>query len=329
MKFLSKPWAGAFVAAAMLAPALPAIAGDDVGAYPSRPIRLVVPFPPGGAADNFARLIGQRLQEAWGQPVVTDNKPGAGGQIATQGVVKSPADGYTLLVVTVGHAVNPSLYPKLPYDTEKDLKPVAAIARVPSVLVVNPSVPAKSVQELITLVKSKPGKLTYASSGNASTSHVAGAMLTSMAQLNMVHVPYRGSAPAITDLMGGQVDVMIDPFVSSAQHVKAGKLRALAISTASRSPLAPELPTLAEAGVPGYDFTAWFLMLAPSDVPAPIVKRLNEQVTKILAQPEVKEKLVQMGAEPGSGSPEQLGAFLSGEIKRLAKVAHDAGMKAE
>lgn len=328
MNFLSNRLIHAAIVAATVLAAMPTFA-QDAAAYPSKPIKIVVPFPPGGTADNFARIVGQKLGETWGQPVVTENKPGAGGQIATDAVAKAPADGYTLLVVTVGHAVNPSLYSKLPYDTEKDLKPVAAIARVPSVLVVNPSVQAGTVAELIALAKARPGKLTYASSGTATTSHVAGAMFASMAQIDIVHVPYRGSAPAIADLMGGQVDMIIDPIVSSAQHVKAGKLRALAISTASRSPLAPDLPTLAEAGVPGYDFSAWFLLLAPGAVPAPIVNKLNEQVTTLLAQPDIKDKFTAMGAEPGSGTPAQLAGFLSAEIKRFAKVAKDAGMKAE
>lgn len=308
------------------AAALPALADEP---YPARPIKIVVPFPPGGAADVFARLIGQKLNEAWSQPVVVDNKPGAGGQIATQSVVKSPADGYTLLVVTVGHAVNPALYTKLPYDTEKDLRPVAALARLPSVLVVNPSLPVKSVADLVALARATPGKLTYASSGNATTSHVAGAMFTSLAQVNMLHVPYRGSAPAITDLIGGQVDVMIDPIASSAPHVKSGKLRALAVSTAARTPLAPDLPTLAEAGIPGYDFSAWFLLIAPAATPEPIVAKLNAAVAQALAAPDVRERFATLGAEPGRGSPAEIAAFLGGEIRRMAKVARDAGMKAE
>lgn len=308
------------------AAALPALADEP---YPARPIKIVVPFPPGGAADVFARLIGQKLNEAWSQPVVVDNKPGAGGQIATQSVVKSPADGYTLLVVTVGHAVNPALYTKLPYDTEKDLRPVAALARLPSVLVVNPSLPVKSVADLVALARATPGKLTYASSGNATTSHVAGAMFTSLAQVNMLHVPYRGSAPAITDLIGGQVDVMIDPIASSAPHVKSGKLRALAVSTAARTPLAPDLPTLAEAGIPGYDFSAWFLLIAPAATPEPIVAKLNAAVAQALAAPDVRERFATLGAEPERGSPAEIAAFLGGEIRRMAKVARDAGMKAE
>ena len=311
---------------ALAAFAVPTWAQDT---YPSKPLKIVVPFPPGGAADNFARLIGQKLAEAWSQPVVIENKPGAGGQIATQAVATAPADGHTLLVVTVGHAVNPSLYARLPYDTEKDLVPVAKLATVPSVLVVNPAVPAQSVKDLLALAKAQPGKLSYASSGNATTSHVSAALLGSLAGVEMLHVPYKGSAPAITDLISGQVQLMIDPLVSSAQHVKAGKLRALAITSAARSPLAPDLPTLAEAGVPGYEFAAWFLLLAPARTPAPVLARLNEQVARSLAAADVKERYATLGAEAGRGSPAELQAFLHAEVMRYAKLVKDTGMKAE
>lgn len=322
--------ASASLTAAVLGIApLGAFAQESATSFPSRPIRILVPFPPGGAADTFARFIGDRLSRAWGQPVLVDNRPGGGGIVATQAAVKSPADGYTLLVVTVGHAVNPHLYAKLPYDTEKDLQPVARLATLPSVLVVNNNVAAHNVADLLALAKAEPGKLTYASSGNATTSHVAGAMLTSLAKVNVMHVPYKGSAPAITDLIGGQVDMIIDPLTSSAQHIKSGKLRALAVSTSKRSPLAPELPTLAEAGVPGYDFAAWFLMLAPSGVPAPIVKKLNDEVQRIMATTETREKFHVLGAEPGHGSPQELQRFLSDEIKRYAAVVKASGMRAE
>lgn len=297
-------------------------------AYPNRPIKIVVPFPPGGAADGFARLIGQKLSEAWSQPVVVDNKAGAGGQIATQAVTTAPADGYTLLVVTVGHAVNPSLYARLPYDTERDLLPVAQLANVPSVLVVNPAVPAQNARELFALAKAQPGKLAYASSGTATTSHVSAALMTSMAGLDMLHVPYKGSAPALTDLIGGQVQVMIDPLVSTAQHVKSGKLRALAITSARRSSLVPDLPTLAEAGLPGYDFAAWFVLLAPAGTPPAVVSKLNQQVQRSLGAADVKERYAVMGAEPGQGSPADLQTFINAEIKRYAQLVKATGMKA-
>jgi tripartite-type tricarboxylate transporter receptor subunit TctC len=310
-----------------LLPAAPSWA-EDAAAFPSKSMRVVIPFPPGGAADTFGRLIGAKLGEAWSQPVVADNKPGAGGQVATQIVAGAPGDGYTMLIVTVGHAVNPSLYPNLPYNTEKDLKPVAMIARAPSVLVVNPAVKANSVAELLALAKAKPKELNYASSGNASTSHIAGVLLTTLGKVDMTHVPYRGSAPAVTDLIGGQVQLMIDPIVSSAQHVKSGKLRALAISSAQRSPLAPDLPPIAET-VTGYDFSAWFVLLVPASTPDAIVAKLNAQVAKALDAADVKERYVTLGAEPGSGSPAEVARFLSDEIKRYAAVVKESGMKAD
>ncbi len=229
----------------------------------------------------------------------------------------------------MGHAVNPSLYARLPYDTEKDLLPVARLATVPSVLVVNTAVPAQNLKELLALARAQPDKLAYASSGNATTSHVSAALLASMAGVQMLHVPYKGSAPALTDLISGQVQLMIDPLVSSAQHVKAGKLRALALSGPTRSPLAPDLPTMAEAGVPGYAFAAWFLLLAPAGTPAPVVTKLNEQVARSLAAADLQARYTAMGAEAGQGTPTELQAFLAAEIRRYAKLVKDTGMKAE
>ena len=318
------------VAALLTTPALlagPAVAQD--APWPSKPVRIVVPFPPGGAADTFARLVAEQAGKSIGQPVLAENRPGAGGQIATDFVAKAAPDGHTFLIVTVGHAVNPSLYPKLPYDTLGDLAPVARIADLPSVLVVNPAVPANSVQELIAMMKAKPDALTYASSGNATTSHVAGAMLLAQAGAQATHVPYKGSAPAVTDLIGGQVQWMIDPILSSQQHVRSGKLRALAISTPKRSALAPGLPTISESGLPGYEFSAWFVLLAPAKTPAAIVQRMHTEVERILALPEVRERFAQLGAEPGSGTTQQVGAFLAGEVKRYEKVVRDANMKAD
>jgi len=325
MTLLHAAVSAALVSLAALA--VPATAQD--APWPSKPVRIVVPFPPGGAADVFARLIAEQAGKSIGQPVVAENRPGAGGQIATDHVAKSAPDGHTMLIVTVGHAVNPSLYAKLPYDTLTDLVPVARVADLPSVLVVNPEVPAKSVQELVALMKAKPGVVTYASSGNATTSHVAGAMLAAQAGVQALHVPYKGSAPAITDLIGGQVQWMIDPVLSSAQHVKAGKLRALAVSTPRRSSLVPDLPTIAESGLPGYDFAAWFVLLAPARTPPAIVEKMHREVERILAMPEIRARFVQLGAEPGSGSPAQVATFLAGEVKRYATVVRDAGMKVD
>jgi tripartite-type tricarboxylate transporter receptor subunit TctC len=318
------------VAALLTTPAL--LAGTAVAQdapWPSKPVRIVVPFPPGGAADTFARLVAEQAGKSIGQPVLAENRPGAGGQIATDFVAKAAPDGHTFLIVTVGHAVNPSLYPKLPYDTLGDLTAVARVADLPSVLVVNPAVPANSVQELIAMMKAKPDAITYASSGNATTSHVAGAMLLAQAGVQATHVPYKGSAPAVTDLIGGQVQWMIDPILSSQQHVRSGKLRALAISTPKRSALAPGLPTIAESGLPGYEFSAWFVLLAPAKTPAAIVQKMHTEVERILALPDVRERFAQLGAEPGSGTTQQVGAFLAGEVKRYEKVVRDANMKAD
>jgi tripartite-type tricarboxylate transporter receptor subunit TctC len=321
----------AMLATATLALALvaPSVSAQPPASFPTRPVKLVVPFPPGGAADTFARFLGDRLGQAWGQSVIVDNRPGAGGIVATQYVANSPKDGYTLEIVTVGHAVNPHLYAKLPYDTEKDLVPVARVATLPNMLMVNNAVPARSVKELIALARKKPGQLTYASAGNATTSHVAAAMFTSMAKLDMVHVPYKGSAPAFTDLLGGQVNVFIDPIVPAAESVKSGKLRALAVTTAKRSPLMPDLPTMAEAGVPGYEFSAWFILLAPAGTPPAVVQKINADVEHLMSLPDTKAKFTELGAEVGHGTPEELRAFIASEVARYGKIVRDTGMHVE
>jgi tripartite-type tricarboxylate transporter receptor subunit TctC len=313
------------VLAAFFAAPLPAFAQ-----YPEHPPKILVPFPPGGAADTFARLAGQRLGEAWGRPVLVENRPGAGGIIATEATAKSPPDGYTFLIVTVGHAVNPSLYAKLPYDTLADLAPVAMVANVPNVLVVHPSVQASTVRELIALAKKSPGGLKYASSGNATTSHMAAALLSSLAGIEMLHVPYKGAAPAVQDLLAGRVDLMLDPTVSSGAHVKAGKLRALAVTTARRTPLLPELPTMDEAGVPGYEFNAWFLLLAPAKTPAEPIAKVNAELARAGADAAYKERMANLGAEAAPAmSPAQVGAFIAAEMKRWGKVVKDANIKVE
>jgi tripartite-type tricarboxylate transporter receptor subunit TctC len=316
-------------AAAGLGIAASSVQAQEPASFPSRPVKMVVPFPPGGAADTFARYLSDRLGRAWGQPMIVDNRPGGGGIVATQYTAKSPADGYTLEIVTVGHAVNPHLYAKLPYDTEKDLMPVARVASLPNMLMVNNSVPARSVQELLALARKQPGKLTYASAGNATTSHVAAAMFTNMSKVDMVHVPYKGSAPAFTDLLGGQVDVFIDPIVPAAQSAKAGKLRALAVTTAKRSPLMPDLPTMAEAGLPGYEFSAWFIVLAPAGTPAAVVNKINADIERLMSLPETKDKFTELGADVGHGSPQEVRTFLSAEIARYGKVVRETGMRVE
>lgn len=315
----------------LLGIAVPAtILAQGAANYPEKPIRILVPFPPGGAADTFARLTGQKFTDLWGKATLVENRPGAGGIIATEVAAKSAPDGYTFLIVTVGHAVNPSLYAKLPYDSAADFAPVAMIASVPNVLVVHPSVPANSARELIALARSKPGGLKYASSGNATTSHMAAALLSSLAGVEMLHVPYKGAAPAVQDLVAGRVDLMLDPTVSSGGLVKQGKLRALAVTTAKRTPLLPDLPTLAEAGVPGYEFIAWFLLLAPARTPADVVAKVNQEIAKFGAQADYRERLAGLGAEPAPAlAPEKTGEFIAAEIKRWAKVVKDANIRVE
>lgn len=310
--------------------AAPAFALAQASDFPARPIRVLVPFPPGGAADTFARLIGQRLGDTWKHPSVVENRPGAGGIIATEAAARAAPDGYTLLIVTVGHAVNPSLYAKLPFDTQADLTGVALVASVPNVLLVHPSVPANNVRELVALAKAKPGQLKYASSGNATTSHMAAALLAQLAGIEMLHVPYKGAAPAVQDLVAGRVDVMLDPVISSGGFIKQGKLRALGVTTSKRTSQLPDQPTLAEAGVPGYEFNAWFLIVAPAKTPADIVAKLNQEIVRANADAEMKDRYAKLGAEPAApATPAEVNAFIGGEINRWAKVVKDGNIKVE
>ncbi|MFB9570674.1 Bug family tripartite tricarboxylate transporter substrate binding protein, partial [Saccharopolyspora hordei] len=304
-------------------------AQDAAENFPERLITTVVPFPPGGAADTFARLLSEQFEQRWGQATVVENRPGGGGIVATRHVVGQPADGYTFLIVTVGHAVNPSLQDDLPYDTLNDLTPVAMVARLPSVLVVNAELEVETVADLVDMARANPGGLTFGSSGNATTSHVAGALFTTLADVDMLHVPYSGSAPAITDLIGGQIDMMIDPVLSSAQHVETGRLRALAVSTSERSELVPDLPTLAEAGIEGYDFGAWFMLLAPAGAPEPIVEKVNASITEMLSSDAMMDRLAGLGAEPVAMDPAELQAFLEAEIERYAEIMEAARMRVD
>jgi len=306
--------------------------------YPNKPIRLVVPFPPGGTTDILARDVGQHLTEIWKQPVVIDNRPGAAGNVGSDIVAKSAPDGYTLLMCTVSsHAINPGLYSKLPYDHIKDFAPVILVARVPNVLEVNPGVPVYTVADLIKLAKEKPGEINFASSGSGTSIHLSGELFKTMTGVNMVHVPYKGSAPAITDLIGGQVQVMFDNLPSSLQQIKAGKLRAIAVTSAQRSPALPDLPTIAESGLPGFEATSWFGVLAPAGTPPAIVNRLNAEINKWLQSPDGKEKLLAQGAliDPrgesvtAGGSPEQFAAFIRAETEKWAKVIKASGAKVD
>jgi tripartite-type tricarboxylate transporter receptor subunit TctC len=297
-------------------------------AYPAKPIRIIVPFAPGGATDILARAIGQKMTEGLGQPVIVDNRPGAGGNIGSDVVAKAQPDGYTLLMGGVGpNAINATLYPKLPYDAANDFAPVAHVANVTNLLVVHPSVPAKSVKELIAIAKARPGKLTHASSSPGSAGHLAGEMMKIMAGIDMVTVNYKGSAPALVDLISGQVDLMFDNMPPSLPHIKSGKLKALAVSGGERTSVFPDLPTIAESGLPGFDAGSWFGILAPAGTPPAIVNRLNAVIMKSLTSPELRERLSSQGAAPVGGTPEQFGRHIRAEIAKWAKVIKAANVK--
>ncbi|MBY4898412.1 tripartite tricarboxylate transporter substrate binding protein [Cupriavidus sp. AU9028] len=296
------------------------------GTYPTKPITMIVPFSAGGTTDILARIVSLQLGKALGQPVVVDNRPGAGGNIGASLAAKAGGDGYTLFMGTIGtHAINQSLYSKLPYDPVKDFAPITRIAMVPNLVVVNPQVPVKTVKELIAYVKANPDKLSYGSSGSGSSMHLSGELFNSMTGLKIQHIPYKGSAPAVNDLLGNQIGLMFDNLPSSHQHVKAGKLRPLAVTSAKRSPALPDVPTVAEAGVPGYEATSWFALYATGGTPKAIVDRLNAEVVKILAMPEVQKQMAGQGAEPHPEKPEQLAAFMKAEATKWAKVVKDSG----
>src|SRR5438477_5874573 len=298
--------------------------------YPSKPIRLVVPYPPGGTTDILARDVGQRLQDGLGQPVVIDNRPGAAGNIGTDMVAKAAPDGYTLLMGTVNtHAINAGLYSKLPYDHIKDFVPVILVARVSNVLEVNPNVPVHTVADLIKLAKEKPGQLNFASSGSGTSIHMSGELFKTMAGVDMTHVPYKGSAPALTDLMGGQVQLMFDNLPSSLQQIKAGKLRAIAVTSAQRAPALPNVPTIAESGLPGFEASSWFGILGPAGTPPAVIARINSEVNQWLQTPEAKEKLVAQGAASAGGTPEQFAAHIRAETEKWAKVVKVSGAKVD
>ena len=295
--------------------------------YPNKPIKILIGFPPGSGGETQVRLVGQKLTEAWGQPIIVDARPGASGNIAAEMLVKSPADGYTLLYFPAALAINPSLFPKVPYDLAKDFSPVALLGLFPLVLVENPGVPAKTVAELVALAKSKPGTINYASIGNASPPHLAGELFNQIAGVTMVHVPYKGSAPAQTDLIGGQVQVMFDTAVSAIPHVKAGRTRALAVTTKNRSRLLPDLPSLDEAGLKGYDLYGWGGIVGPAGMPAEVTAKLNAEIVKALRQPDVAEKLMTLGSEPGGMTAPEFGRFIQDEAAKWKKLVVSTGAK--
>jgi tripartite-type tricarboxylate transporter receptor subunit TctC len=297
--------------------------------YPGRPIKLIVPFSPGGAVDILARIIGQRLAEQMGQPVIVDNRPGANSNLAAELVVKSPADGYTMLIAANGLATNTTLYPNLPFNVLRDLAPVARIGYAPLILVCAPSFPARSLRELIALAKAEPGKLTYASAGNGTSGHLAGEMLKVSAQIDVLHVPYKGGAPAIVDLLGERISFMLLDPLQVMSHVKAQRMRAIAVGSPKRLSLLPDVPTATEAGLPGFEASVWWGFLVPGRTPKEIVAKLNAETLRALADPTVKEKLADMGVVITSGTPEQFAEFLKSETDKWASVIRTSGIQAD
>ncbi|HVL75443.1 MAG TPA: tripartite tricarboxylate transporter substrate binding protein [Noviherbaspirillum sp.] len=297
-------------------------------AWPTKTVRWVVPFPPGGAMDVIARTLGDKLSQSLKQPVIIENRPGAGGTIGSNTVAKADPDGHTIMIVSIGHALNPNLYPRLPYDAAKDFEPVSLVAIVPNVLVVNSTVKANSVSELVAQAKANPGKLTYASAGNGTSIHMAGEMFNSIAGVDIMHVPYKGSGPAVTDLIGGQVNMMFDSITSAKPHIESGRLRPLAVTTAKRSATLPNVPTAAEAGLKGYEVSPWFAVFAPANTPKPVIDRLHGEIVKAMQMPDVKARFATIGAEPVGSSPEELRTYLRSETDRWAKLIKERNITA-
>ena len=296
--------------------------------YPVKPIRFIVPFAPGGTTDIIARLLGNKLTEEFGQQVLVDNRGGAGSMIGTEMAAKSPADGYTIILNNIGLAINETLYPKRPYEALKDLAPVSLVGITPNVFVVHPSLPVKSIREFVAFAKARPGQLTYASGGIGSSSHLAGELFQILSATRVVHVPYKGAGPGLIDVASGQVDFMINSMPAVMSHVKSGRLRALAVSSAKRSQAAPELPTIAESGVvPGYDYSTWYGLLVPAGTPKPVVARLNGALQKALSSGDLREKLGQQGVETESSTPEKFSAIISADISKWRKIIRDANIQ--
>lgn len=298
--------------------------------YPSKPIRMIVPFPPGGSTDIVARLVSARLAERVKQPVVVENRAGVGGTLGSDFAAKAPADGYTLLLGTNATlAIAVGMYSKLPYHPLRDFTPISLVATSPSVLVVHPSVPANSVQQLINYAKANPGKLTFGSAGNGSSAHLCGEMFKTAASVDMVHVPYKGGAPAVSDLVGGQITVMFAGLAETLAHVRAGKLRALAVTSARRTATEPTLPTIAESGLPDYEFNQWFGVLAPAGTPREVVRQLNAALLAIMEMPEVRDRLLGQGLEAVSSTPEQFGAYIKSEMNKMVQVVKASGARVD
>jgi tripartite-type tricarboxylate transporter receptor subunit TctC len=315
----------------VLACLLPTLVGAQAAQdYPSKPIRIINPFTAGGPVDLLARALGQKLTEAWGQQVIVETRAGAAGNIGIEFAAKQPPDGYTLLVMPTGNAVvNPHIYEKLPYDTLRDFAPVTLLATVENILVVHPSVPVHSVKELIAHAKANPGKLSFSSPGVGSQAHLAGEMLKAMAGIDLLHVPYKGMAPALNDLLGGQVSMMVVSMSSGLRHAQAGKVRVLGVASLKRSPAAAELPTIAEQGLPGFEALSWYALMAPAGTPPEIIGKLAEESARALRAPDVQERLQGLGADPVGNKPSELAAMIKEESERWRKFVRQAGIRAE
>jgi tripartite-type tricarboxylate transporter receptor subunit TctC len=316
----------ALACAGLLAGTAVAQAAD---AWPSKAITLIVPFAAGGTTDILARIVGQKLSIALGQPVVIDNKAGAGGTLGAAVAARAPADGSTFFMATIAHAIAPGLYKSLPYDFTRDLVPVGLVASTPNVLIVHPSIPAKDVKELIAYVKANPGKVNFGSAGSGSTEHLAGELFRSMTGTQITHVPYKGGAPMMTDLIAGQIQMALETSPSAAPHVRGGKVRALAVTSAKRSPAYPGVPTLSEAGVPGYEMTTWFALMAPHGTPAPIVERMHKELQAVLQAQDVEARFADQGATAGDMAPAQLEGFIRDETAKWAKIVKESGAKVD
>jgi tripartite-type tricarboxylate transporter receptor subunit TctC len=315
--------------AAIAAAAFALAGGAGAQDYPVKPIRIIVPFGAGSATDALARTIGPRMTEMWGQQVLVENRPGAGSVVGTSVAAKAPPDGYTLLVVSASHAINATLYSKLPFDPVKDFSGITPLALIPNILIVHPSLPAKNVKELVALAKKQPGALNYTSAGIGSNSHMNGEIFRSTAGISIVHVPFRGFADAITEIISGRLEMTFAPAILASQHIKAGKVRALAVGSSKRSSAFPTLPTMVEAGVPGCVFDGWFGLLTVAGTPKPVIDKLNGGVLKILRLPDVASQLQNQGGDPMPMTPDEYDKYIRAEVVKLGKVVRESGAKAE
>lgn len=306
-----------------------ATAQAQAGDWPNKPIQLLIPYPPGGSTDLIARPLSIRLQERLGQPVVLDYKPGAGGSVASQALVRSKPDGYTFIMVLAAHAINPSIYPKLPYDTRKDFAPVSHVANLPMIVAGSKALKAKNIPELIAEAKANPGKLTFGSAGNGNTGHLAAELFSSMAGIKMTHVPFKGSAGVVNAMLAGDIDLTFDSISTSWPHVKDGRMTGLAVTSAQRSPLAPNISTMQEQGVKGFEINGWYVVLAPAGTPAPIIDRMSREIAAAVAEPALKKQLADSGYVPVGSTPAQLGQHIEAEMTRWAEVVKTSGAKVE